>query len=253
MDQILTIIGDLIITVLFYLLIPVIFILRKKKYSKRKILSIIIINGLCIWLIFRIISGGPGGAAPTYIWSSVAYLLMKKKCLKEDTTNEDEEIEIIEEEVPEVIEIKEEKKEKIKEKKKHSKKKSVGAIITICILSFLLILSLCLNFYQFDKVKTLEEEPKNYVVEYKDDKYESYYNRNHEKLDFYDEHIVFVIDGYGDYYFTYEQMNHVTSDDEEFEFWAYNEEAAINLGYHAYEVDNPNISFEEWTERVNGN
>ena len=245
MEVLINFLISLLVTVAAYLFVPVIIILKKKKYSKRKVLTIIFLNGFIVWLIFRIISGGPGGTAPAYIWSSVAYLLMKNKCLKNDTTNE--EIEIIEEEVPEVIEIKEEKKEKIKEKKKRRKKKSAGAIITICVLSFLLILSLCLNFYQFDKVKTLEEEPKNYVVENTNEEYVSYYNKNHEKLDFYDENIVFVVEGYGDYYFTYNQMIEEVEEDE-YSFWAYNKELAIDLGYESY----PFMSFQEYTRRVNG-
>jgi hypothetical protein len=55
-----------------------------------------------------------------------------------------------------------------------------------------------------------------------------------EKLEFYDENIVFVIDGYGDYYYTYDQMVKVTKDDDYYEYWAYNKEQAIDLGYIAY-------------------
>lgn len=60
--------------------------------------------------------------------------------------------------------------------------------------------------------------------------YESY----EEKADFLDERIVFVIDGYGDYYYTYDQMNTVTQGIGEYTFWAYNVEQAISRGYRAW-------------------
>lgn len=49
------------------------------------------------------------------------------------------------------------------------------------------------------------------------------------KLDFFDENIVFVIDGYGDYYYTYDCM--VDSLDEDYTYWAFNKEQAIYKGY----------------------
>ena len=51
-----------------------------------------------------------------------------------------------------------------------------------------------------------------------------------EKLDFFDENIVFVIEGYGDYYYTYDCVQKIT-DGEEYSYWAYNKEAAMAKGY----------------------
>lgn len=51
-----------------------------------------------------------------------------------------------------------------------------------------------------------------------------------DKLDFYDEHIVFVIEGYGKHYYSYDCVQKITSDDN-YSFWAYNEEAAKENGY----------------------
>ncbi len=50
-----------------------------------------------------------------------------------------------------------------------------------------------------------------------------------EKLDFFDENIVFVIEGYGDYYYSYDCM--VDSIDGKYSYWAYNKEQAISRGY----------------------
>ena len=42
---------------------------------------------------------------------------------------------------------------------------------------------------------------------------------------------MFVIDGYGNYYYTYDQMEQVTQGIDEYSYWAYNKEQAISLGY----------------------
>lgn len=51
-----------------------------------------------------------------------------------------------------------------------------------------------------------------------------------DKLDFYDENIVFVIEGYGNYFFSYDCVQKITGG-EEYSYWAYNKEAAISKGY----------------------
>ena len=56
---------------------------------------------------------------------------------------------------------------------------------------------------------------------------------NSVKAEFLDENIVFVLDGYGDYYYTYEQMREVTQG-KEYTYWAYNIENAKYLGYRAW-------------------
>lgn len=54
-----------------------------------------------------------------------------------------------------------------------------------------------------------------------------------DKADFLDENIVFVLDGYGNYYYTYDQVQKVTQG-EEYTYWAYNIEAAKYKGYKAW-------------------
>lgn len=60
------------------------------------------------------------------------------------------------------------------------------------------------------------------------------YETYEEKADFLDDRIVFVIDGYGNYYYTYDQMNTVTQGVDDYTFWAYNVEQAIYKGYRAW-------------------
>ena len=61
--------------------------------------------------------------------------------------------------------------------------------------------------------------------------FDEWVDEKKEKSDFLDAHIVFVIDGFGNYYYTYDEMIYVTQQLEEYEFWAYNLEQAIALDY----------------------
>lgn len=86
------------------------------------------------------------------------------------------------------------------------------------------------------KISRLEKENKEYENAY--EKLSNLYSEeainnitNSIKVEFYDENIVFVIDGYGDYYYTYDQMEQVTQGIDEYSYWAYNKEQAISLGY----------------------
>ena len=58
-------------------------------------------------------------------------------------------------------------------------------------------------------------------------------SKNSRKIKFFDENVVFVLDGYGRYYYTYDQMAQVTQG-KSFTYWAYNLEQAIELGYRAW-------------------
>lgn len=51
-----------------------------------------------------------------------------------------------------------------------------------------------------------------------------------DKLDFYDDSVVFVIEGFGNYYYSYDCMMQKVGNNE-FTFWSYNTEAAIDNGY----------------------
>lgn len=57
--------------------------------------------------------------------------------------------------------------------------------------------------------------------------YNTYYIN--DKLDFFDEKIVFVLEGYGNKYYTYDCVQKIVDGD--YTFWAYNVEAAIVKGY----------------------
>lgn len=91
MELLIALLVDIFVTAIAYLLVPIIIIFTEKRYALSKIKKIVIINGLCVWLIFTIVRielGIDGTSLAVFLWSYVAYLMMKKKCLKNDDTNE---------------------------------------------------------------------------------------------------------------------------------------------------------------------
>lgn len=112
--------------------------------------------------------------------------------------------------------------------------------ITITILTIIIII---MGIYAFSKKGEYEDEisdlksqisrlNRNYN-ELESEK-DSEWRKNSEKIEFLDENIVFVIDGYGDYYYTYDQMETVTQGIGSYTYWAYNKEQAIYRGYKAW-------------------
>ena len=81
-----TLLLSLIITSAAYLFIPIILCLTcKEKFSNKQILTITIVNGAILWLIFMIIrinAGKDGSSGAVVLWSSIAYWLLRKNCLK---------------------------------------------------------------------------------------------------------------------------------------------------------------------------
>lgn len=92
-EILLTLLLDLVITVFFYLVAPVIFCLRKKSLTKKQIKTIVIVNGIVVWLIFQILTleltGEASSGAAVLLWSFVAYKLLKRYCLAEDEGKEE--------------------------------------------------------------------------------------------------------------------------------------------------------------------
>ena len=105
------------------------------------------------------------------------------------------------------------------------KRPSNFSVALICLL----IISLIFNIRFMRSLKNVQECPKYHTTDCST--YCDVYNAFEiEKLNFLDENIVFVIEGYGNYYYTYDCMEQVT-DGSEYSYWAYNKEAAISKGY----------------------
>lgn len=62
------------------------------------------------------------------------------------------------------------------------------------------------------------------------DELNDFYLKNLSKVDFIDKNVVFVIDGFGKYYYTYDCMMKKVGNNE-FSYWAYNKEQAKGKGY----------------------
>ena len=99
--------------------------------------------------------------------------------------------------------------------------------IIILILLITSIILLFENINYKNKLKKLETNCDDITID--SNYYFDYYLENKDKINFMDENIVFVIDGYGDYAYCYDWM--MENIDGEFTFWAYNKEQAISRGY----------------------
>lgn len=90
-EIILTLVLDLILTVFVYLLVPVIFCIRKKPMTQKQIKTVVIINGICVCLLCGIIAGKVTGAV--FLWSWVAKKIMEKRLLVDDKNDEFDSVE----------------------------------------------------------------------------------------------------------------------------------------------------------------
>lgn len=120
-------------------------------------------------------------------------------------------------------------------------KKRLITIISLFISTILIIIGI---YYLNNYINSLKEDIKSLTIKYNE--LENTYNKsketlaekvkrikNEEKLEFFDENIVFVLEGYGNYYYTYDQVQQITNG-KSFSYWAYNKEAAISEGYQAF-------------------
>ena len=89
------IIISFIITIIVYLFFPLLLILSKSEMSKKSIKRTVILNGIFCFILFSFLRNIMGiesstNIAPACIWSSIAYLLLMKKCYTSpDTTHID--------------------------------------------------------------------------------------------------------------------------------------------------------------------
>ena len=84
----LTLLVNYAVTIFLYLLVPAILCLRGTTMPKKTITTITIINGICVWILFRILGAESSTTWPAFIWSGVGYALMKRKLLLQDEENE---------------------------------------------------------------------------------------------------------------------------------------------------------------------
>lgn len=131
----------------------------------------------------------------------------------------------------------------VNNKDKKSKRRMKRAIIILSIvIAIETIAMIVFGLFQFftyrDEIDVLESELSvlRYSSNYRKERVKELENDNgnmREKCGFFDKNIVFVIEGYGNYYYTYDQMEQVTQG-KSYSYWAYNVEQAKGLGYRAW-------------------
>ncbi len=141
-------------------------------------------------------------------------------------------------------------KNKKVEKKNIQKANNIFSIT----LTILLLLSISLNIFQFlnPKIKikmkekiikeklnyrvnndgTVDIEDNNSIIGYVTVN-SSQILKLKQKINFYDENIVFVLDGYGNYYYNYDCVQEVTNG-KQYSYLAFNKQAAISQGYQEF-------------------
>lgn len=120
------------------------------------------------------------------------------------------------------------------------------SILFLIIVGILVILKIVVNHPSNDKISTMTQKINSLEseVSWLKNRLESSENirlslekelsDNSEKIAFFDKYIVFVLEGYGKYYYTYDQMMQVTQG-KSCSFWAYNIEQAEDLGYKSFD------------------
>lgn len=114
---------------------------------------------------------------------------------------------------------------------------AVIAILTIAIIieSIFIIKKLDYMDALIRRIKELENSYEYLSDDYWDERKENMVLK--DKSDFMDEYIVFVLDGYGKYYYTYDCMKEVT-EGKEYSFWVYSINNAIAKGYKPFKCSN---------------
>lgn len=236
--NILSILIDLVITFFAYMSLPFLtFSKKNQNWTKKEIKIINIINSIIFSIFFYAlrlllkIDTTSWNIAPAvfyyflnnYIWLN---RVKNKKSLTANTN-----------------------KTQIKKKTSKIIKTDYKKIMIITLI-ILFVMSLSLNFYLLHKNKNIEQDysevSDKYIktqIKYNNtndvlnellDGYTSIYVKR--KLDFFDENIVFVIDGYGNYFSNYDCMIQRVGNSS-YNYWAFNKEAAIDYGYKNYQCN----------------
>lgn len=247
--NILYLIIDLIITAFCYMVIPTFIKTLNKTYTNKEANIICLLNSIVVCIFFIILREAlgiiqpkiVGGPALFYYFINKHHLLKGTSSKKDNQTNVEMSQASNERNSKNNINLKQKKHKREKKKYNINYRLLIIILISVLIAIFLFIGTYFLVDYidslkyqiessqnSYNSIKTRYETLRK---EYSDKQLE--YQAKDAKIDFFDEHIVFVLDGYGNYYYTYDQMKQVTQG-KEYSFGAYNKEAAISKGYKAF-------------------
>ena len=126
--------------------------------------------------------------------------------------------------------------------KRQKKKKHMNVVLIILLILSVVCNAVFITLY----ILEVDINKENELVGYQDSNSSGSFAENvirgKEERDalmkagFLDENIVFVIEGFGDYYYTYDCMMEKVGDNQ-YTYWAYNRENAIYLGYREGSCD----------------
>lgn len=224
---------DLIITIFAYMFIPFcMFFKRSQNYTIKFKKIFLIANSVVIAFGFVLLrymlmpdANAVNSFAPALLYYFINYGIWGKNNLDDVT-------------------------EETKKDKKHLTRKlnfeflniNKVFIIVIIILTIIIIIESVFIIKKQNYADELKKEIESLEETIQSDN-EAYFDLLKEnihltsKSNFMDEHIVFVLDGYGIYYYTYDCMKEVT-EGKEYSFWAYNKGQAIGKGYKPFNCSN---------------
>lgn len=257
---------DLIITLFCYMAIPIFIKKNNKTYTNKEATKISLLNsiGVCIFFILLRKIQGIEQTTINFAPATFYYLINKRYILKPTSAKKETTAKNTFSSSNSKKSVTASKRKIIKEKNQSLEKSNHKSIliivgsVTISILLFAGIYSLTYyiaslksqiktsqNLYSRsqDSYNNIKEKYSTLKKEY-EEKEEEYTS----KIEFFDEHVVFVIEGYGNYYYTYDEMEQVTQG-KNYSFWAYNIDQAKNLGYKAFSSSNSSSSFKDYINR----
>lgn len=235
----------LIISALSYLILPFIFFYKRtNKYDNKTIKIMLIFNSIIVkllWILLEVALYGDYqdmNFAPAVFYYFINAIIWNKKVEEETEINEKNS----NEEKKEIVKSKEKKKTKQK-----NLNKSLLIVLAISIILNIVLIGFTfnLNYKIKEQEKTIEKESsdwfdlwteknslENSLNNILNGKTELYVQ---QKLKFFDNNIVFVVNGYNNY-LSYDCLRK-TFDGKKYSYWAYNKEAAINKGYIEYKCN----------------
>jgi len=108
----------------------------------------------------------------------------------------------------------------------------INKLAIILIFAIISTIFSIINVYQINSKNNTIEELENEIIDLQDENWYLTRDKNNyeDKANFLDEHVVLVLEGYGNYYYTYDCVKKITNGNA-YSFWVYTENGAIYDGY----------------------
>ena len=233
---------DLIITAFCYMAIPTFIKNDEKKYTTKEATKISLLNSIGVCIFFFVLREILGISQPSITGGvAILYYYINKKYLLKDTSFKKSEKKTENKTAP-IEKSKTTKKVKEAENKKEINYNAILITLTSLLVAVLLFIGIYTLVDYINSLKhqitssqnsynNMKTRHETLSKEYSEKEKEYIYKDS--KIKFYDEHIVFVLNGYGNYYYTYDEVQQVTQG-KAYTGKAYNIEQAIGLGYQPF-------------------